>query len=144
MPRELSDRLPRIPGWLRQAHRRADGLGPEEEVVVEDDEDDDSEERPTKYRTRAAREAAEESLEVEEVAGTGKVKRRRIRLSTQHDVSRELRQLYRAVANGEVSETAAMRRARILQGLAHVLSTTEIEKKLRVITNALQARGLLK
>jgi hypothetical protein len=141
MPRELSDRLPRIPGWLRQAHRRADGLGPEEEVVVEDD---DSEERPTKYRTRAAREAAEESLEVEEVAGTGKVKRRRIRLSTQHDVSRELRQLYRAVANGEVSETAAMRRARILQGLAHVLSTTEIEKKLRVITNALQARGLLK
>src|SRR4051794_36591020 len=55
---------------------------------------------------------------------------KRMRLSCQEDIARQLRRLFAAVQRGEISGIEATRRAKVLNSLASVMTASSIEKRL--------------
>src|SRR3954454_9815218 len=59
-----------------------------------------------------------------------RVPHKRMRLSCQEDIARQLRRLFAAVQRGEISGIEATRRAKVLNSLASVMTASSIEKRL--------------
>src|SRR4051794_9513520 len=67
-------------------------------------------------------------------------KRVRYRITSQADIARQLRKIFIAISNGELTADEGLKRARVLRNLADTITTSNLEKRLEAIENALTVR----
>ena len=89
--------------------------------------------------TEATAKGAPMAIDTTDQAAAGKP-RRRLRLSKQEHVARELRTLYAMTLSGELSAIEAARRGRLLKTMAEVLTGSAIERRLKAVEGVVQTR----
>jgi hypothetical protein len=109
------------------------------ERALEDDDDDGDDAAVQPAPAPAKLYAWQKPLVPEPAEAPSKVTR--TRLSSQEDVARQLRVIFRQVASGKLSSIEGRRQAAILKSLAELMVQHEVERRLGAIERSLKASG---